>query len=113
MFMLVTPSFQILLNQSHELLQAELWDLVVALSPSKAQLFSKTLVQFLSSVPWLSPTQAAAIATSAGSSLSGPVSPQMLKTCLQRTLDDVRCIKPSASAVPEAVMDLRSLAAGS
>ena len=91
---------QILLDQSQELLQAELWHVVLALVSADADaFFGSTLPAFLSSaeVPWVTPAQAVAIAADcAGKAKAdrGSVSKDML----QRLLDDVRCIKPADGA---------------
>ena len=99
---------QVLLNQSCETLQGELWRAVLQLSPSVPKLFSDTLVRFLSSVPWLSRQQAASIAASAAASVKAATQGEV-EQCLRRTLDDVRCIKPAATTAGSAIPSTASM----
>lgn len=91
---------QILLDQSQELLQAELWHVVLALAAVDVDaFFTSTLVAFLASpsVPWVTPAQASAIAADAAAKVKAEHG-SVTKDSLQQLLDDVRCIKPADPA---------------
>ena len=89
-------AWQILLDQSQELLQAELWQIVCDLANADLETFhTTTLTRFLSAVPWLDAERAKAIAASITRRDGGGAALAVDRATLSQLLSDVRCIRPA------------------